>query len=74
MRYGVNKKIYLWDILISIGAAKAFFSNSDKVSFFLLDNEKAKREIYLTVADKNLNSPLIKRVVEIAKAVCEDIK
>ena len=61
-------------ILVSIGAAKAFFSNSDKVSFFLLDNEKAKRAIYLTVADKNLNSPLIKRVVEIAKAVCEDIK
>ncbi|MBR2466010.1 MAG: LysR family transcriptional regulator [Clostridia bacterium] len=61
-------------VLVSIGAAKAFFSNSDKVSFFLLDNEKAKREIYLTVADKNLNSPLIKRVVEIAKAVCEDIK
>ena len=61
-------------ILVTIGAAKAFFSNSDKVSFFLLDDEKAKREIYLTIADKSLDSPLIKRVVEIAKAVCEDIK
>ena len=61
-------------IITDIGAAKAFFSNSDKVSYFLLDNEKAKREIYLTTSSKNLHSPLIKRFIEITKAVCGNLQ
>lgn len=61
-------------ILTSIVSATAFFSNSDKVSYFLIDNKKAKRALYMTIGSKSLNSPLIKRVVEITKAVCEDIK
>lgn len=60
-------------IVTTVSVAIAFFSNSDKVSYFLIDNEKAKRYIYLTPGSKSLHSPLVKRFVEIAEDVCKNL-